>query len=262
MQNIISRRTWFSIIAMIGVHCCFVHGARAADPDMQALRELLGKWVETRQLISEEKQDWKESETMLEERIDLMKDRISEVRESINKAQDGIATTEEKHSELTAENKSLEDALNALRTRLVPLESRTLQLLGRLPQPAREKVKALSQQIPENPDKTELSLSTRYQNLIGVLNEINKFNNEVLVTTEVRQLTDGKSMEVKVLYFGLGQAYYCNQEGNIGGVGRPGEQGWQWQRQDDIAPRVATAIAVYRNEQPASYQPLPVKITE
>jgi hypothetical protein len=105
-----------------------------------------------------------------------------------------------------------------------------------------------------------MSLSERFQNVVGILNELNKFSREITEATEVRDLPDGSSAEVTVLYLGLGQAYYCNAKSGVAGVGRPGEKGWVWEPRNDLVAAVADVIAVYRNEVPAVYVGLPVEV--
>ena len=143
---------------------------------------------------------------------------------------------------------------------MLNLEQRTSTLLTRLPEPIRERVKPLSQRIPEDVSDTKLSLSERFQNVIGILNEMNKCSREITEASEVRDLPDGSHAEVTVLYLGVGQAYFCNENGGVAGVGLAGPDGWAWQQSNDLVEAVADVIAVYRNEQPATYIPLPVEV--
>jgi phosphoribosylformylglycinamidine synthase len=46
----------------------------------------------------------------------------------------------------------------------------------------------------------------------------------------------------------------------IGGVGHPTDTGWEWERRDDIAAAVSSAIAMYNSEETADYVALPVEI--
>lgn len=50
-------------------------------------------------------------------------------------------------------------------------------------------------------------------------NELNKFQREVTVTSEVRQLADGTSAEVTVLYIGVSCAFYASADGRAAGLG-------------------------------------------
>jgi len=119
---------------------------------------------------------------------------------------------------------------------------RTKRLLERLPDPVRERVKPLSQRFPEDPADTKLSLGERFQNVIGVLNEVNKFNGEVSVTSEVRALANGSSAEVTALYLGIGQAYYVNASGDAAGIGTASADGWVWTPADEAGLRRGDVI--------------------
>jgi hypothetical protein len=224
------------------------------------LRDVLEKWVETKQLISREKKTWQAQKDVLIDRTQLLEGQVQDLHGKIEETRAAINKTEEKRDALSAEHEKLESAVSLLREEITLLESRVLRLLGQLPEPVQEQVEPLSQEIPTDPERTELSLSIRYQNLIGVLNFINKFNNAITLTTEIRRLDADQAVEVKVMYIGLGQAYFSNDAATVGGVGRPTTKGWKWKRRDKIAPSVSSAIAMYNNEKPADYVALPVEI--
>ncbi|AKJ65466.1 DUF3450 family protein [Kiritimatiella glycovorans] len=231
------------------------------DPDMATARQALDQYVETQRLISEEKQAWREAEQMLHERIELVQEEIESLRKKIGEARSNIGHADEKRRELQDENETLKQATETVRGRIGPLEARVRELVVRLPQPLRDTVKPLSRKIPDNPGDTSLSLSQRYQNVVGLLNEVNKFNRRIVIASEVRPLPDGEQAEVETMYVGLGQAWYANLDGTRGGVGRPGSEGWTWEPVGGLGPEVKEAIAIYRNEKPAVYKPLPVHIS-
>lgn len=237
-------------------------GAAEKNGEIAALRSVLEKWVETKQLISHEKQTWQAQKAVLIDRTRLLESQVQDLEDKIQEARVATDKAEQKRDELTAEYERLESAISLLRERIVPLEQRMLKLLGQLPEPLLEQVEPLSQEIPTDLEQTELPISTRYQNLIGVLNFINKFNNAIMVTTEVRKPDGDQAVQVKVMYFGLGQAFFCNDAATVGGVGRPTTEGWKWERRDGIAPTVFSAIAMYHNEKPADYVALPFEIVK
>jgi hypothetical protein len=121
-------------------------------------------------------------------------------------------------------------------------------------------VKPLSQRLPDDANETKLSLAERFQNVVGILNEVDKFNREISVTSEVRTLADGSSVEVTSLYIGIGEAYYVSANGAIAGVGVASEQGWIWKPANEAAPQIADVIAVLKNEKVASFIQLPVEV--
>jgi hypothetical protein len=129
-----------------------------------------------------------------------------------------------------------------------------------MPDRVREHVVPLSQRLPDDPDNAKESLSQRFQNVVGILNELNKANREVIVASEVRTLADGTSAEVAALYVGVGQAYYATVNGTDAGTGTPGPDGWKWAPANDAAAAITAAIAILRNEQVAGFERLPVRI--
>jgi FtsZ-binding cell division protein ZapB len=223
-------------------------------------RAALEKWVETRRTISKEKQDWALGREILDERINLVQREIASLRDKINQAQQSISDADKKRAELVQENDKLKAAGQTLGGIVTKLEARTIELNKRLPDPLRERIKPLSQSLPTDPNATKLSLSQRFANVVGILNEVNKFNREITPTSEVRTLADGSAAEVTALYVGLGQAYYIGANGAAAGVGRPGEDGWTWEPANDAASDIADAVAILKNEKVARFVPLPAKV--
>lgn len=231
----------------------------AADRVANA-RAALEKWVEARSVLSKEKRDWAVGRELLQERIDLVKREGELLRGRIAEAEQSITEADKKREELVAENGKLLEASAALQQTVVTLEARCKQLVARLPDPIRERIKPLSQRLPEDPAATKLSLGERFQNLVGVLNEVTRFHREITVTSEVRTLADGSQAQVTALYLGLGQAYYATADGKSAGVGTPATGGWAWTPADADAPRIAAAIAILKNERVAEFVPLPIRI--
>jgi len=243
--------------------CLLPTGVMLADEGAGILsdtRTALEEWVETRRILSQEKRDWTLDRETLTDRIEILKREVESLRARIGGTRSSIAETERKRAELAAENDGLKEASADLLGTVSVLEGRTRQLLVRLPDPIRESVKSLSQRIPEDPQPGEDSLGDRFQNVIGILNEVNKFNREITVTSEVRTLPDGTAAQVEVLYVGIAQAYFAGAQGNVGGIGTPSPDGWTWTPADDFAPQIAQAIAMVKNERVAGFVRLPLRI--
>jgi hypothetical protein len=227
---------------------------------LETSRDSLAKWVEVQQILSEEKRDWLIGKEVLLQRIALLESEIEALQDKTRETRKSVTTADEKRGELLDGNDALKDASGSLSESIGGLEAKTALLVAQAPDPVRERVAPLSQRLPTDPADTELSLGERYQNVIGILNELNKFNRDITVTSEFRTLADGTTAEVSVLYLGLGQAYYVNAGAGLAGVGRPGPDGWQWDAADNLAGPVAEAIAILKNEKPPAYVPLPVRI--
>jgi uncharacterized phage infection (PIP) family protein YhgE len=250
---------------LIGLTACLVPATRAyaqnsTHDQLDGTRAALDKWVETRRILSKEKQDWELGKEMLSDRVQVVKQEITSLKGKISDAEKSTAEADKKRAELADENEKLKQASASLSSTIAGLESRTKQLLQRVPDVLRERLRDLSKSIPEKPEETKLSLNVRYMNVVGILNEIDKFNREISTSTEVRKLPDGTSVEVTTLYIGLGQAYYASTNGKAAGVGVPSAQGWAWTPANESAAQIQKAIAVFKNEQVAAFVPLPVHI--
>jgi hypothetical protein len=204
--------------------------------------------------------DWQVGQEVLQQRIGLLENEISALEERIVKARAGVSEADDQRRDILAENGALKAATASLTETIVILESKTARLLKTLPESVRQRVAPLSQRLPADPATTSLSLSERYQNVIGILNEVNKANQDITVTSELRVLPGGATAEVKALYVGLGQGYYVTSSGDAAGVGRPTAEGWEWTPANELAGEISRAIAILQNEDVPAYVPLPVEI--
>ncbi len=223
-------------------------------------RSAIEEWVEVRKTISKEKRDLALAKEVLQERISIVKREIEKLRQNITDAEKSISDADSTRAKLDAKNAKLKEASSALSATVVSLETRTRKLLTRLANPIRDRVKPLSQRLPDDPKKTESTLSQRFQNVVGILNEVNKFHREITMTSEVQDLPDGSKAEVTAMYVGVSSGYFVGGKGKIGGVGKATADGWVWQPANESAPQIAKAIAILKNEQPASFVQLPLEI--
>lgn len=232
----------------------------AAQDGVDGARSILEKWVETERLISKEDRDWQLGKESLTDRIGLIEREIQSFRERIASNDSSITTTDSKKQELVEENAGLKSAAAALGEVVGELELRTLALLKSVPAPLRAQVKPLSQRIPEPGKESKSTLSERFQNVVGVLNQVNKYHREINVATEVRDLGNGQEAEVTALYLGISCGYYVTNDERAAGIGVPGAEGFVWTPKNEEAANIAKAIRVLRNEEPATFIPLPMSI--
>ncbi|MBE7557726.1 DUF3450 family protein [bacterium] len=240
---------------------CGMVRSEEAGPGIDEVRAALQQWVETERLLSREKRDAALAREMLNQRITLVEREIEVWREKVREADKSIAETDKAQTGMAAENRRLREASVRLEGILLGLEARTRALLPRLPAPIRERLQPLSQRIPADASaETRLTLAERFQNVVGILNELNKADRDVLVCSEVRELPDGSAVQATVVYLGLAQGYYVAGGGGIAGVGFPMREGWLWKSKNEAAAEIARAIAILQNEQVASFVHLPVEI--
>lgn len=237
-------------------------GAAQPDPQKQieSVRQDLSQWVKIQQQISKARRDWQLARRMLNERIDLLKREIADVRDSIDQTEAKIAETDAEYQKLQRQKRQREAALDTVRQAIVELESRTRQLLKRLPAPLRKDVKPLSQSLPEDSQDSDQRLTTRFQNVIGILNRAHTFNSEMNATQQRIELPSGGTRSVRVLYLGLGQAFYVSADETVAGVGTATREGWKWKARNQAAPQIAKVHAIFSEKELASFVPVPVSV--
>ncbi len=243
---------------VMGVMLVIAAGAAWGQEDFETAKQSLEKWLETERLVTKEEQDWRVGRELIQERIDLIRREADALKERIAQTKKDMGEAAAKTTELKSLNELVKVGTKSLADDIKPLELRTLAMLPRTPEPVRLRVAPLTQRIPANPKECRLTLSERYQNVVGTLNEFNKATRELSVSGEVRKLADGRKVEVSVFYIGLSQAYYVNEKSGVAGAGLVGQYGWTWEEHNDLVRPVSRVLAIYRGEAPAAYVPLPV----
>jgi hypothetical protein len=234
--------------------------ASAPVPTTEAARDILRKWVETRQLVSKEEEDWKEGRELLQARVDLLHKQLSELDAKLVEARKSVADADAKKAELDKQNNALKAIAANLATTVTGLEGGVREMVKIVPEGMREKLTPLLTRMPEDPATTKVSLAERFQNVVGILNEVTRLTSEVVLVTELRPIGDGKPQELRTVYVGLAQAYFVNAQGNVAGIGLPGKSGWEWRQENDLAPNISAAIEILQNKRSPGFVQLPVKI--
>lgn len=246
------KYAWGAILALT---TGLAHGQDA----METARMNLEKLLETKRMVSQEQKDWKLGRELLDERIGVLEKDLVSLKEKTLQMTNETATLDLKFAELQSQNKQYIAVAARMRDAVSGLEQRLPNLLARTPEPVREHLKPLVQRLPKNSDDTQIGLPERFQNVIGILNEIGKANGEITVSTEIRTLADGRPTEVKTLYVGLGQAYFVSAKGDAG-IGRPSTNGWEWLPDHALATPVTDAMQIMQNKATARFVSLPVKL--
>lgn len=233
---------------------------KPAAIDLEGTRTVLDKWIETERIISGEQNEWKQAKGILQDRIELVKREIGRLNEQRSEIEKNITEADQKKSEQVALNDELKAQADVLQGVVVQLEESVRGLYAQLPETLKGKLLTLYHRIPQNPESSKASLAERFQNILGILNEANKLNNEITVASEVRTLSNGKPAEVRTLYVGLSQGYYIDANGDSAGVGRPAKDGWDWQPADKLAGEIEHAFSVLQKSEHARFVGLPITL--
>lgn len=232
----------------------------APPATLDETRLTLNKWIETQQIISKERNDWQQGKEILQGRIELVGKEVGVLKDRIAQSELAVAESNKKRDELVADLDQLKAVTAQLSDAVTTMEGQVRQLAKLMPEPVNTKLLPLMQRIPADPTNTRVSTAERFQNVLGILNELNKANSEISVSYEIRTLADGSSSEVQVFYVGLAQAYYISPRG-LAGIGHPTEDGWKWESASAATSnQIMQALEIIQGKQTPSFVPLPISI--
>lgn len=225
--------------------------SQAVNADnLQNTRNILDQWVETNQLISEEQSDWKLEQSILKDTKTLLKNELERLKDAINELEETATAATEDRSKLTAEKEALEAGSAVVLGQIGALETQMKAIVKTLPQPLVEKLNPLIRRLPDNPEDTKLSMGERVQNIVGILSQTDKFNTTLTFSSESREISADKIVQVTTIYWGLAMAYYVDDSGTYAGIGVPGPEGWDWPQVPGAGPQIKKLIDIYEGLEP------------
>lgn len=232
---------------------------RGEGASLEEMRLATDKWIETQQIIFKERKEWQQGKEILEGRTELVEKEISNLEEKLKQVASATSDAKKQNEELVTENEELKATFGELTKSVGAMEAEVRRMSKMLPEPTRVKLAPLYQRIPDDSAKTRAAVAERYQNVLGILNEVNKTNSEIFANYEVHTLAGGKSVEVQAIYIGLAQAYYVSAAGEAG-ICHPTVDGWKWEPRNSISREVQRVLEILQGKETAAFVPLPVRI--
>jgi hypothetical protein len=231
-----------------------------AEAPLAQTRSTLEKWVETRQLVSKARSDWQSDKETIQQTIALFERELKTVDEQMAKVSTNSAQVDKERGEAEAQQKAARESIERAREFATGFEAQLVKVAPKLPLPLQDIVKPLLNRLPSDPGTTKMSAAERVQVVIGILNELDKFNNAVTIFSEKRKNGKDEELSVETVYLGLGAAYFVSEAGDFAGMGTAGPNGWEWTIKPELGASVREVIRIYKNERPARFIPLPAVI--
>lgn len=221
-----------------------VGNANAAE-SLGDARSTLERWVETQQIISEEKANWKTEKAIYKDTITLLENESNRLEEAIKELEDSATAADEERAKLTEERDRLNAGSDVVLNNIGGLEKKMSSVITLMPKPLTNRIQPLIRRLPDDPTDTKLSLGERVQNVVGILSQADKFNSTMTLTSETQEMDNGKLVQVNTLYWGTAIAYFVDDSGDYGGYGIPAGDGWEWTEVDDAGPAIRELLSVY-----------------
>lgn len=224
---------------------CFASVSPTALPrELDTLKDTTEKWIQLRNRLSKERAVWDTEKELLKDSVSALQSNeeilVDHVRVLELQASDHGLKIEEAKTQIDTLQKT--DAL--ILKKVESFETRIKEMARRLPEPLKDKVRALLLKIPE-PGSTAPPIPNRLQNVVALSTLIDEFNNNITLTHTLKPLPDGSLVEVRVLYWGLASAYASNADGSETWVLTPAIDQWNWQRNTEGADEIKRLFEVY-----------------
>lgn len=232
----------------------------SAEKLVNETRSIIEQWVETEQIISKENSEWEIEKGLLEKTFALLTSEVARLDSELKDLKESASASDEERSSLAAQKESLKAASNVVASTIGTLETDLKAIIPTLPDPLVEKIRPLIRRLPDNPEKTDLSLGQRVQNIVGILSQTDKFNTTITTTSETREFEEGKIVQVTTLYMGLASAYYVDDSGKYAGFGIPTANGWEWPLVKGIGSEVKQLVDIYEGTGEIKFINLPAQI--
>ncbi|MEX0332053.1 MAG: DUF3450 family protein [Puniceicoccaceae bacterium] len=251
-----NKKILYGLAALVAGSTLHAQDEAAVQKEIEKAREVISKYVETRQEIARVKNEWKSYQELTQRRIDLYEREISQLSQLIERAEKDTTQAERQIAAVKEEIAVLRSANDIVGQALPAFEDKMREMYQYFPTPLKSKVERLVQQLGKSRNSAD-----RMAILIGILNEVDKFNSDFNFDSFEKKLPSGETKLVDVIYLGLAVAYYADSEGSIGGVGTPAAGDWQWAERNDLAGSIRMAIQYYNGDiKPAMLVDLPVEV--
>lgn len=229
--------------------------------DVDGFRAKLEKWVEAREILSKEKADWLVEQEYLRATRDLLAQEKKAIQAEIDEFEQLDQGAGDERQELLLRRGDYQRAARSLEGRLVELEKQVLDLAPQFPEPLHKRLEPILVQIPEDPERADITNGQRLMNVLGVLAQTEKFNSTATLVGETRAVRGDQKVQIRTLYWGLGQAVYVDGEGETAGIGRPGASSWEFVDDPALASDARQLLDIFEgNVDTISFVPIPVVI--
>lgn len=247
-------RPWGAVVATFSLL-----GTVAAQTEIDETLTTLEQWVEQERVLAEAEAQWEIEEAMLQDLIAVRRKELEALNRELEKDAEQSSAADERRGELLEQQDALAGVSHELKVTIAEAEGRVRKLAPLLPPPLRSRLSVVLNAIPQEGEDVEGGVGRRYQNVVAILQEVEKWQNDIYVEEETRTFGSDE-IQVDTLYLGLGAAYFVDASGAYAGVGRPTAEGWTWQQEPAVAERVRTLVDIIEGGENPSFISLPVNL--
>ncbi len=218
----------------------------------------MDRWIALERRTADERNRWRSAKQVLETSLEVLKKERAALQEQAGSNELSATLFKNRLDLVQRGTESHETAHTRLAAAIDTFEPRLRALLPRLPDPLREKIDPLVRRLAAEAGGESSSLSERAQTLVAALSSIDQFNNTLTLRHQLRDDGNGRTIDVRVLYWGLTVAYAIDASGRRAWILSPGAEGWTWRPSDGDAVAIAKLLDVHDKQRSPELVVLPV----
>ena len=238
--------------------CLFVKFSLHLNAEIKETHAIIGEWVATERLISEEESEWEIEKSALLDLKQALSTELVELNAKLKKTEEEAVGAAKQREDLTARKDAALQATRSLHQGLDQVVTKLERAFSLLPTPVADRLAPYRKKLTPRKGMPVPPLRQRVDALVSLLQAIQNFHRSVTLERQEFTLDDNKSREFQVMYFGLGTAYFVNESGTVAGYGQPGDKGWQWTRSDSLAREISTGVDMLNNRAMPRFLELPI----
>ncbi|MEM7673996.1 MAG: DUF3450 family protein [Verrucomicrobiota bacterium] len=231
----------------------------SAQTVVEEARSTLSELVQTKKDIIESKSAWETDREILKATIKSLNDELEMLETRIEESEKQRAESVDIRERLNETNAVLKSQLDGFVEIVTGFEQKLISLLPYLPEPLLDEIGKLTDKLPRD-GKSGLDAPRRALIVLGILQEIDKFQTSVTTHKLLLEIDAEEEKEYSVMFYGLGTAFFVDEDLTIAGFGSPSPEGWVWTSNNLLAERIFDAIEIAERKKLAEFIPLPVTI--
>jgi hypothetical protein len=227
------------------------------------LDALVGRWMDLRSAIADEKRQWQARQEQWQVEIQLLEEEKAKLQKEIDDFNQFASSVEKDRAAILARKETMETVLKDLEPILDRSEKRLRSGRQWIPGSLGQKFAKVFDELmnPRNSD-TKKPLTERIQRVVALYTQIEILQAGLHSTREILETGQSQRRQVDILYIGLARGYAVSSDDQWAAVGVPHSEGWVWTERPEIAANVRLALQVLDRQKTAALVDLPISINE
>ncbi len=228
---------------------------------VQTLQQLVDRWVALRRQLSEARNQWREQQAVLTDELRALDQEKKDLLAKINARKRRNAALSRERDRARAARDHAAARLEALVKPIAAAEKSLADWRRRVPAGAVAGLEHAFGRLPQTPPQGTQGLNQRLERVLKLYAELEQRDQLVRAVRMILPGPQGRKLEARVLFLGLGAAFALAPGGKNAAAGYPDDSGrWTWHWRPALAPPVKTALACFDKQEPPRFVILPLRI--